>query len=102
MVSRQFSVFLFTKITTLLASLFAVMGILSGPQASGPFEVVIFDAGLEFHVTTRAETVKDLLEEQAVTLAPSDIVFPLLDSPIHAGANIPHTLFGLSRMLTVS
>jgi len=79
---------LFTRLTILLASLFAVIGILSGPQASGPFDVVISDAGLEFHVTTSAETVKDLLEEQRVTLAPSDAVFPLFDSPIHAGAQV--------------
>lgn len=77
------------KLTIFFASLVAAIGIFTSPTPSEkPFEIIIFDAGLEFHMTTNTETIKDLLEEQSFALNSTDIVFPLLDYLVTPGTQI--------------
>lgn len=50
---------------------------------ASPLEIILTDAGQSRSVITTAETVGEMLEQEGIVLAPSDIVSPDSDLPIY-------------------
>lgn len=50
--------------------------------------VVLIDSGLEYEVSTNAQTVGDFLNEQHIATKPEDLVFPSPEAKLNSGANI--------------
>lgn len=81
---------IYGKITLLFAYLIAATGMLATAPSleEAPFEVTIQDSRLEFQVTTQAQTVGDLLNEQGFIVKKSDGVFPGREGGLTPGMRV--------------